>query len=98
MKKLLERKAEHILLEPDLLGSFWTANLDPKYVFTAEKAALDNATKHNVPWSHAGDEIYENRYQNPFFDWIGAQMKGKLFGMLASCMGVAFRSFTYCRV
>jgi hypothetical protein len=27
--------------------------------------------------------MYEDRCQNPYFDWIGAQMKGELFGMLA---------------
>ncbi|HME53713.1 MAG TPA: ADP-ribosylglycohydrolase family protein [Candidatus Lokiarchaeia archaeon] len=82
---LQDRKAKHDILNPEFLGSFWKDNLDRKYVFTAEKAALENAVDHGVPWAHAADEIYknDNRYQNPYFDWIGAQMKGELFGMLA---------------
>jgi hypothetical protein len=82
-----KRKKSHILLAADYLGPFWAENLDRKFVFTAELWAWDNATKKNVPWEHAGDEIFENKYQNPFFDWIGAQMKGELFGMLAPAWG-----------
>lgn len=81
------RKKNHTLLAADYLGRFWAENLDRKFVFTAEQWALDNAMKKNVPWEHAGDEIYKNNYQNPFFDWIGAQMKGELFGMLAPAWG-----------
>nr|MDO8112010.1 ADP-ribosylglycohydrolase family protein [Candidatus Sigynarchaeota archaeon] len=80
-------KTKHEILSPELLGRFWKENLDRRYVFTAEKAALENAVDHGVPWEHAADEIYENRYQNAYFDWIGAQMKGELFGMLAPASG-----------
>jgi hypothetical protein len=72
------------LLEPDYLGSYWLKYLLPQYVFTAEKAAYDNA-KDGVPWEHAGDYVYEHDgkvFGNEYADWIGAQMKGELYGML----------------
>ncbi len=47
------------ILEPDYLGSYWLKFLLPQYVFTAEKAAYDNA-KDGVPWEHAGDYVYEH--------------------------------------
>jgi len=86
--ELENRKVKHAILNPEFLGKFWKDNLDRHYVFTAEKAALENAVDHGVPWEHAADEIYNNTsYQNPYFDWIGAQMKGELFGMLAPAWG-----------
>ncbi len=77
------------ILEPDYLGSFWLKYLLPQYVFTAEKAAYDNA-KNGVPWEHAGDYVYEHEgkvYGNEYADWIGAQMKGELYGMLLPAWG-----------
>jgi hypothetical protein len=85
--ELEDRFHKQTLLSPEHQGPYWAANLKPLLVFTAEKAALDNATKYNVPWSNAADEIYKNRYQNPYFDWIGAQMKGEVFGMLTPAWG-----------
>jgi hypothetical protein len=84
---LSRRWKEQTLLSPDHQGPLWEQNLHPLLVFTAEKAALLNASKYQVPWEHAADEIYAGRYQNPYFDWIGAQMKGELFGMLAPSWG-----------
>lgn len=80
------RKSTGTLLEPDYLGKFWQKHLKREYIFTAEKAAYDNARK-GVPWKNAGDEIFTKEdgtkiYQNEFYDWIGAQMKGEIFGML----------------
>ena len=72
------------ILEPNYLGSYWLKYLLPQYVFTAEKSAYDNA-KDGVPWEHAGDYVYEHDgkvYGNEYTDWIGAQMKGELYGML----------------
>ncbi len=77
------------ILEPDYLGSYWLKYLLPQYVFTAEKAAYDNA-KDGVPWEHAGDYVYEHKgkvYGNEYADWIGAQMKGELYGMLLPAWG-----------
>ena len=77
------------ILEPDFLGPFWLKYLLPQYVFTAEKAAYDNA-KAGVPWEHAGDYVYEHEgkvYGNEYADWIGAQMKGELYGMLLPAWG-----------
>ncbi len=77
------------ILEPDYLGSFWLKYLLPQYVFTAEKAAYDNA-KNGVPWEHAGDYVYEHDgkvFGNEYADWIGAQMKGELYGMLLPAWG-----------
>ncbi|MHA2237706.1 MAG: ADP-ribosylglycohydrolase family protein [Candidatus Hodarchaeales archaeon] len=77
------------ILEPDYLGSYWLKYLLPQYVFTAEKAAYDNA-KDGVPWEHAGDYVYEHDgkvYGNEYADWIGAQMKGELYGMLLPAWG-----------
>jgi ADP-ribosylglycohydrolase len=77
------------ILEPDYLGSYWLKHLLPQYVFTAEKAAYDNA-KNGVPWEHAGDYVYEHEgkvYGNEYADWIGAQMKGELYGMLLPAWG-----------
>jgi hypothetical protein len=77
------------LLEPEYLGSFWLKYLLPQYVFTAEKAAYDNA-KSGVPWKHAGDYVYEHEgkvFGNQYADWIGAQMKGELYGMLLPAWG-----------
>lgn len=71
----------------EILGKYWINNLNPRLLFTAEKAAYENVLKHAVPWQNAGDEIYQNRYQNPYFDWIGAQMKGEIFGMFAPAVG-----------
>jgi hypothetical protein len=84
---LAARKQKREVLSPDLLGKFWADNLDRRYVFTAERAALENAVDHGVSWEHAADEIHDNRYQNAYFDFIGAQMKGELFGMLAPAWG-----------
>ena len=77
------------ILEPDYLGSYWLKHLLPQYVFTAEKAAYDNA-KNGVPWEHAGDYVYVHEgtvYGNEYADWIGAQMKGELYGMLIPTWG-----------
>jgi len=77
------------IFEPEYLGSYWLKHLLPQYVFTAEKAAYDNA-KDGVPWEHAGDYVYEHDgkvYGNEYADWIGAQMKGELYGMLLPAWG-----------
>jgi len=77
------------ILEPDYLGSYWLKYLLPQYVFTAEKTAYDNA-KEGVPWEHAGDYVYEHDgkvFGNEYADWIGAQMKGELYGMLLPAWG-----------
>ncbi|MCK4285334.1 MAG: ADP-ribosylglycohydrolase family protein [Candidatus Lokiarchaeota archaeon] len=77
------------ILDPEYLGSYWLKHLLPQYVFTAEKAAYDNA-KAGVPWEHAGDYIYEHDgkvFGNEYADWIGAQMKGELYGMLLPAWG-----------
>jgi len=77
------------ILEPDYLGSHWLKHLLPQYVFTAEKSAYDNA-KNGVPWEHAGDYVYEHEgkvFGNEYADWIGAQMKGELYGMLLPAWG-----------
>ncbi len=77
------------IFEPDYLGSYWLKHLLPQYVFTAEKAAYDNA-KDGVPWEHAGDYVYEHDgkvFGNEYADWIGAQMKGELYGMLFPAWG-----------
>jgi len=77
------------ILEPNYLGSYWLKHLLPQYVFTAEKCAYDNA-KNGVPWEHAGDYVYEHEgkvFGNEYADWIGAQMKGELYGMLLPAWG-----------
>ena len=77
------------VLEPNYLGSYWLKHLIPHYVFTAEKSAYDNA-KNGVPWEHAGDYVYEHEgkvFGNEYADWIGAQMKGELYGMLLPAWG-----------
>ena len=77
------------ILEPVYLGSYWLKHLLPQYVFTAEKCAYDNA-KAGVPWEHAGDYVYEHEgkvFGNEYADWIGAQMKGELYGMLLPAWG-----------
>jgi len=77
------------ILEPSYLGSYWLKYLLPQYVFTAEKSAYDNA-KAGVPWEHAGDYVYEHEgkvFGNEYADWIGAQMKGELYGMLLPAWG-----------
>jgi len=77
------------MLEPEYLGSYWLKHLLPQYVFTAEKCAYDNA-KNGVPWEHAGDYVYEHEgkvFGNEYADWIGAQMKGELYGMLLPAWG-----------
>jgi ADP-ribosylglycohydrolase len=79
------------LLNPKYLGAYWMEFLTPKYIFTAEKAAYESA-KLGIPWDKTGDEIFVNSkgnrtYRNEFFDWIGAQMKGEIFGMLLPAFG-----------
>jgi len=77
------------ILEPEYLGAYWLKHLLPQYVFTAEKCAYDNA-KAGVPWEHAGDYVYEHEgkvFGNEYADWIGAQMKGELYGMLFPAWG-----------
>ena len=77
------------ILEPEYLGSYWLKYLLPRYVFTAEKAAYDNA-KAGVLWEHAGDYIHEHDgkvFGNEYTDYIGAQMKGELYGMLLPAWG-----------
>jgi ADP-ribosylglycohydrolase len=88
-EELANRFKAGTILEPDYLGSYWLKYLLPQYVFTAEKAAYDNA-KDGVPWEHAGDYVYEHEgkvYGNEYADWIGAQMKGELYGMLLPAWG-----------
>ncbi len=85
--EIIEFATKGELFQSSRLGKLWQENLHHKLIFTAEKCALENAVKHGVPWEHAGDEIYEGRYQNPYYDWIGAQMKGEIFGMLAPAWG-----------
>jgi len=77
------------IFEPNYLGAYWLKHLLPQYVFTAEKSAYDNA-KNGVPWEHAGDYLYEHEgkvFGNEYADWIGAQMKGELYGMLLPAWG-----------
>jgi ADP-ribosylglycohydrolase len=77
------------IFEPNYLGAYWLKHLLPQYVFTAEKSAYDNA-KAGVPWEHAGDYVYEHEgkvFGNEYADWIGAQMKGELYGMLLPAWG-----------
>ena len=77
------------IFEPNYLGAYWLKHLLPQYVFTAEKCAYDNA-KAGVPWEHAGDYVYEHEgkvFGNEYADWIGAQMKGELYGMLLPAWG-----------
>ena len=88
-EEFAERLEAGTLLEPDYLGPYWLKYLLPQYVFTAEKAAYENA-KNGVPWEHAGDYVYEHEgkvFGNEFADWIGAQMKGELYGMLLPAWG-----------
>ena len=88
-EEFVNRSKAGTILEPEYLGSYWLKYLLPRYVFTAEKAAYDNA-KDGVPWEHAGDYVYEHDgkvFGNEYTDYIGAQMKGELYGMLLPAWG-----------
>jgi ADP-ribosylglycohydrolase len=87
--EFVKKVESNTLLEPNYLGSLWFKYLEPNLVFTAEKAAFENA-KNGVPWKHAGDSIYIHEgkaYGNQYSDWIGGQMKGELYGMLYPAWG-----------
>jgi len=63
-------------LTMDSLARFWAEYLNPSFLFTAEKQVYTNWKK-NVPPIEA--HLPKN---NPWYDFIGAQMKGELFGQL----------------
>lgn len=75
------------LFSREYLGIYWLKYLKRSYMFTAEEYAYKFVKRWKLPWKHAGDALYINpednkAYGNPYFDWIGAQMKGEIFGML----------------
>ncbi|HMF31391.1 MAG TPA: ADP-ribosylglycohydrolase family protein [Candidatus Lokiarchaeia archaeon] len=61
----------------DMLARYWAEYLNPKFIFTAEKQVVENWAQGVPP---AESALPAN---NPWWDFIGAQMKGELFGQLA---------------
>ena len=58
------------------LGYEWVQHLELDKTYTAERQALENLHRGLIP-------PYSARENNPFCDWIGAQMRGEVHGLLA---------------
>jgi ADP-ribosylglycohydrolase len=58
------------------LGREWVGHLPLEYCYTAEKVALANLLRGVVPPE-------SGTLDNPFSEWIGAQMKGEVCGLIA---------------
>jgi ADP-ribosylglycohydrolase len=58
------------------LGIEWVAHLPIDYCYTAEKVALGNMLRGIMPPE-------SGTVDNPFSEWVGAQMKGELCGLIA---------------
>lgn len=58
------------------LGYEWVEHLNPEKTYTAERQAIENIRRGLVP-------PYSARENNPFSDWIGAQMRGEIHGLIA---------------
>ena len=59
------------------LSRYWSKYLNPRWLFTAEKQVYENWAK-GIPPEEAAKPGH-----NPWFDFIGAQMKGEIFGHVA---------------
>ncbi|TFF85146.1 MAG: ADP-ribosylglycohydrolase family protein [Promethearchaeota archaeon] len=87
-EQLEQKLKSNTLLSREYLGTYWLEYLKRSYMFTAEEYAYKFVKRWKLPWRYAGDALYidpqDNKaYGNPYFDWIGAQMKGEIFGMLS---------------
>jgi ADP-ribosylglycohydrolase len=60
-------------LRPEQVGDAWTALIPLQQVYTAERAAYINLTNGLTPPEVA-------TYRNPYREWIGAQIRGDVFG------------------
>ncbi len=60
-------------LRPEHVGEAWTMLFPLKQVYTAERAAYINLTNGLVPPDVA-------THRNPYREWIGAQIRGDVFG------------------
>jgi ADP-ribosylglycohydrolase len=63
-------------LTPAQLGREWAGHLPLEYCYTAEKVALANLLRGIVPPE-------SGTLDNPFSEWIGAQMKAEVCGLIA---------------
>jgi ADP-ribosylglycohydrolase len=68
---LLERHGTS--LRPEHVGQAWTTLFPLRQVYTAERAAYINLTNGLVPLRTA-------TFRNPYREWIGAQIRGDVFG------------------
>jgi ADP-ribosylglycohydrolase len=68
---LLERHGTS--LRPEHVGEAWTRLFPLRQVYTAERAAYINLTNGLVPPETA-------TFRNPYREWIGAQIRGDVFG------------------
>lgn len=78
---LLERHGENVTSEN--VAQFWLDELPAGRVFTAERVAYRNLLEGLVPPATA-------RVRNPFRDWIGAQIRGDVYGW--ACPGDPLRA------
>lgn len=60
-------------LRPEHIGEAWTLLLPLRQVYTAERAAYLNVVN-GIPVPATA------RYRNPYREWIGAQIRGDIFG------------------
>jgi ADP-ribosylglycohydrolase len=57
------------------LGYEWIEHLPLEFTYTAERRAMENLLRGITP-------PYSARDNNPFVDWIGAQMRGEVHGLI----------------
>lgn len=70
------------------LGYEWVEHIPVESSYTAERVALENLIRGIIP-------PYSARENNPFADWIGAQMRGEVHGLIAPGRPAVAAKFAY---
>ena len=76
---LFERKGKEFTSRD--IAELWSQTLPMNFVCTAERQALMNFNNHRFGWEF--DKHYTSTFNNPYREWIGAQIRGDFFGFMA---------------